>query len=40
MSENGNGHKEKKTLDNPPKTVEIKILRTAKEGAASSVGNF
>jgi succinate dehydrogenase / fumarate reductase iron-sulfur subunit len=26
---------EKKTLDNPPQTVEIKILRTEKNGAAS-----
>ena len=40
MSENGNGHLAKKTLDDPPKSVEIKILRTAKEGAASSVGNI
>lgn len=40
MSENGNGHNAKKTLDNPPKTVEIKILRTATEGASSSWETF
>lgn len=35
MSENGNGHIEKKVLENPPKKVDIKILRTEKYGATS-----
>ena len=40
MSENGSGHKGKKVLENPPQTVEIKILRTERQGASSSWETF
>src|SRR5688572_2579803 len=40
MSENGSRHKAKKVLENPPQTVEIKILRTERQGATSSWESF
>lgn len=35
MSENGNGHIEKKRLDNPPQTIRFKIQRRERQDAAA-----